>query len=592
MDRAAIAAILRETAELLELDGENPFRCRAYANGSKAIAGLAEDPLELLELGRLAEVRGIGPGLAAGIAELLVTGRLAIHEELRSRRPPGVLELLRVPGLGPKRLRLLIDALDIGTPSELAAACRDGRVASLSGFGAKSAEKLLASIERLEREGGWHLLPDSLRVARSVAATLAEHPAIGRVEITGDLRRSCETISRIELLAEVSGGVELELVANGLAERRDLAGALEVQGGQITMELAGGYRVETRLTPSPSFAAALAVSTGSRAHLDQLRSRAERRGFLLADEGLFADGRPVAGSETEEGIYRALGLAWIPPEAREGWDEIELAATGSFPRLVEPGDIRGALHVHSDWSDGLASMEELATRAGELGWEYLGIADHSRSATYARGLTPERVEAQWRAIDAWNSGGRSPRLLKGSEVDVLADGSLDFPDELLLGFDFVVASVHSRFGLAAEAQTERLVRALSHPCVTILGHPTGRLLLLREPYAVDLEAVLEAAAEHGVVVELNSNPRRFDLDWRELRRELARGRPTALDPDAHSLHGLSDVELGVGIARKALGVPERILNCWSLERLEAHLERRRERARALLGASRRDPPTP
>lgn len=582
MDRSVVATILRETADLLELCGENPYRCRAYSNGAKAIAGLAEDPMELLGGGRLAEVRGIGPGLAAGIAELLQTGRLALHEELVARFPSGVLELLRVPGLGPKRLRQLIDGLGIGAPSELEAACRGGRVASLPGFGAKSAEKLLASLERLRRQAEWHLQPEALRVASRLVTELSEHLPVRRIEIIGELRRRCEIISRVDLVAEASER-ERGVVVAGFRALPDLVDLSEETAARIVAQLAGGYRVVLNLVPPSSFGAAMVTLTGTAEHVGLLRRRAAERGLRLDESGLYGSGSMLPEIDSEENVYRLLELDWIAPEAREGWDEIELAAEGKFPRLVEPSDVRGALHVHSDWSDGVASLEELGEHAAELGWEYLGIADHSRSAGYAGGLSPERVEAQWRAIDAWNAAGRTPRLLKGSEVDVLADGSLDFPDELLLGFDFVVASIHSRFDLSREAQTERLRRAVSHPCVTFLGHPTGRLLLLREPYALDLDAVLEVASEQGVVVELNSNPRRFDLDWRELRKLLRRGQLTALNPDAHSLRGLSDVDFGVGMARKALATRENTLNCWPLAQLEEYLMRRRVRAKEMLG---------
>ncbi len=581
IDRSAIAALLRETGDLLELQGENPFRSRAYSNGARAIEGLAEDPQELLEQGRLGEVRGIGPGLVSAIAEIVQTGRLSLHDSLKGIYAKGVLDLLRVPGLGPKRLRQLIAAFGVDSPAALERACRDGRVAGLPGFGEKSAEKLLAGLARLEKFRERHLFPEARAVAIELAAYLSAHPSVARLEIAGSLRRARETIGDIDLLAEIPEGDRAGLVAH-LTAAPAVEEVIEQGTTKAAVRLTSGYRADLRMVEAQEFAAALLHFTGSKEHNVELRGRAKERGWTLNEYGLFAGTRRLGKTDSEAAIYRRLGLSYVPPEAREGMGEIALAEGGDLPLLVEWSDVRGALHVHTDWSDGIASLDAMAEAAAALGWQYLGIADHSRSAAYAGGLSAERVREQWQAIDAWNAGGRVPRLFKGTEVDILADGSLDFPDELLLDFDFVVASVHSRFGLTREAMTARLVRAAGHPCVTFLGHPTGRLLLMREPYALDLEAVLDAAAANQVVVELNSNPLRLDLDWRPLRGWLSRGCRTALNPDAHSPQGLSDVGFGVGIARKALATPGQVINCLTAEELGAFFRQRCERAKALL----------
>jgi DNA polymerase (family 10) len=329
------------------------------------------------------------------------------------------------------------------------------------------------------------------------------------------------------------------------------------------------------------FPATLHHFTGSKEHNILLRSRAKHDGVTINEYGLFrGDERLPVRDEAE--LFDRLGLAWIPPELREGFDEIELAESGRLPRLVERGDLRGTFHVHTTWSDGTASVAAMAAAAAKMGWDYLGIADHSPSAAYAGGLPPARVREQWAEIDAWNAKGSAPRLFKGTEADILVDGTLDFDDELLLGFDFVVASVHSRFRIGHDAMTERLVRAVSHPCVTFLGHPTGRLLLAREGYEFDVDAVLDAAERNGVLVEVNASPHRLDLDWRLLRGWLRRGCRTSVNPDAHSPQGLADVDFGVWTARKAGTRREDLLNAAPLAEVETFLSGRRDRARAAL----------
>jgi DNA polymerase (family 10) len=493
--------------------------------------------------------------------------------------------LLRIPGLGPKRLRVLLQKLQVDSPAALERACREGLVAALPGFGAKSQEKLLGGLSLLQRFGERHLLPAARSAAEGLANHLREHPAVGSVEIAGSLRRCCETIGDLDLLVSVPAA-EREAVVDHFLAAPSMLQTIERGATKAAAVVAGGLRADLRLVEREEMPSALLHFTGSREHNIALRSRAKGFGWTLNEYGLDDERGNRFPLETEHAIYAKLRLNWIPPEAREGSGEVELAGLESpawNPRLIELADLRGTLHVHTDWSDGLASLETMALAAADLGWEYLGIADHSRAAAYARGLDADRVRRQWEAIDRWNAGGRRPWLFKGTECDILADGALDFDDELLLGFDFVVASVHSRFNLSREAMTARWVRAASHPCVTFLGHPTGRLLLVREPYEVDLDAVLDAAREHGVVPELNANPHRLDLDWRQLRPWLAAGGATSIHPDAHSPRGLTDVQYGIGIARKALALPGQVLNCRPLEELRAYFEARRSRARQRLG---------
>lgn len=576
MKRDALVRILRETAQLLELKGENPFRVRAYENAARALEGLADEPEDRLEAGTLGEIPGIGPGLVSSVAEIVHGGRLALHDQLRAEFAPGVLELFRIPGLGPKRIAILIRELGVGSAGELERACGEGRVAALAGFGGKIQQKILAGLAELGRHQERHLLSAALPVAEELLARVAAHEAVARARIAGSLRRWRETIGDLDLVAAVPVARRAEVAAlfAGLPGTEEVLASGETK---VSTRLASGFQADLRMVEDEEFASALHHFTGSKEHNVALRTRARQAGLTVNEYGLFRGEERLRVNE-EEDLYRHLGLAWIPPELREGLDEIERAGEGPFPELLELADLRGTFHVHTDWSDGTASLEQMAAAAARLGWEYLGIADHSRSAAYAGGLRPERVREQWAAIDAWNAAGRVPFLFKGTECDVLHDGTLDFPDDLLAGFDFVVVSVHSRFRLAKEAQTARLVRAVSHPHATFLGHPTGRLLLARDGYELDLEAVLDAAATSGTVVEVNASPHRLDLDWRALRGWLRRGQLTSIHPDAHSAHGLSDVRFGVGVARKAGATRADVLCTRPLAEVKAWLEERRVRA--------------
>ncbi|MEZ5313081.1 MAG: helix-hairpin-helix domain-containing protein [Thermoanaerobaculia bacterium] len=580
VSRSAIARILRETAALLELKGENPFRARAYSNGARAIEGLTEDPTARYEAGTLAEIQGIGPGLVASVAEILLTGKLSLHDELNRHFPAGTRALLKIPGLGVKRLRTLIAELGIDSPAALERACRDGRVAALSGFGAKSQEKILEGLAAVSRFAGRHLLPVGVELAEIALQRLRQDPAVRRAEATGEVRRRLETIAGIALLVAVPADERAAVVERFVGDGSfvDLS-ATTADGLDGTLE--GDVGFELRFVDSPAFAARWLTSTGSAGHLAELEAAAQEQGPVLDDGGVRRAVGAVPGSEAA--VYAGLGLPWIEPELREGLGEVAALRGAASPELVSLDDLRGTFHVHSTWSDGIASIAEMAGAAAAHGWEYLGIADHSRAAAYAGGLDADRVRRQWQEIDAWNAAGNSPRLFKGTECDILTDGALDFDDELLSGFDFVVVSIHSQFQLSREAMTARLVRAVSHPSVTFLGHATGRLLLVRDPYEVDLDAVLEAAAANGVIVELNANPHRLDLDWRVLRRQLASGRTTSIHPDAHSPQGLADVRWGIDMARKAGASKSQILNTRTVAEIAGYFEQRRRRAAALRG---------
>jgi DNA polymerase (family 10) len=539
MDRGGVADALGEIGRLLELLGENPFKTRAYHNASRIIRGLDRDLEELVRGGELTAIKGIGSALAEKITTLVEHGELPYLDELRGKVPPGLLEWIKIQGLGPKKARAIHVALGIATLGELEYACIENRLRDLPGFGEATQQNILAGIEAVRRNEGrfhQHLLQDEAeRLLEEVRAAAG----VIRAEIGGAVRRGAETAEGIEIVAATENG-------DGSREER----------------LESGPLLTVTAVSDGEFSLALLRSTGSEGHVEALR---ELAGGRLPED---------AGGEAE--IYERLGLGWIPPELREGTGEIEAAAEGRLPELVGEDDIRGVLHCHSIWSDGAGTIEEMAETVRGMSMDYLAICDHSQAAAYAGGLDPERVRGQHREIDDLNAGyGGSFRVLKGIEVDILPDGRLDFEDDVLASFDIVVGSVHSGFNLGEEKQTSRILRALENRYVDVLGHVTGRLLLAREGYALDLERVLEAAIARNVAVEINAHPHRLDLDWRSLRRALPRGMLTAINPDAHSLEGLRHLRHGVSVARKGWCTRESVMNGWPLDRLLGHLEARR-----------------
>lgn len=576
--RSEIAEALEEIGLLLELLGENPFRIRAYRNAARILRSGDPRMDEGIRAGRLA-VKGIGPGLASAIVGFARTGRLPLLDELRAQVPPGLRDWLRIPGLGPRKARAIHLHLGASSLEELEEACRTGKLRTVPGFGEKSERGILQAIERIRGRSGLFLIPLLRAEAERLVDEIRSTPGCVRAEVAGAVRRSLETAKGVELVAAAA---DPEALLEAFTKGSSIAHILERSRGRATVRLRTGPVASLSVVAPPSFPVAWIALTGSEEHTRALRRRAQGLGLDLGEFALVRkeDGQPVPCSSEPE-VYRALGLDWIPPELREGRGEIEAAERGTLPELVRMEDVQGILHVHSTWSDGSATIRELAEAARAMGMRYLAVCDHSASARYARGLTIERLEAQRKEIASLNReyGGEFV-VLHGAEVDILPDGSLDHPDEVLRSLDLVVASVHTRFHLSAEEQTERIVRAIENPYVDILGHPTGRLLLEREGYPLDLERVVEAAAERGVAIEINAHPQRLDLDWRELPFGLERGLKTAIDPDAHDAAGLGDIVYGVGIARKGWCSAGDVLNAWPLERLRESLSARRRRAEA------------
>jgi len=576
MTKNEIADVLAEIGTLLELKGENPFKTRAYQSGARALEAIEDEELAtLIREERLKSVKGIGDALAQKIGELHATGKLEFFEKLKASIEPGLIEMLEVPGLGPKKIRALNERLAIVSLAQLAAACADGRVAALDGFGEKSQLKILEGIRNREAYGKRHLWWDAHAIAVPIVAGLRALPQVTRAEAAGSLRRGLETVGDLDFIVaatDVEPVVEWFVAQTGVKE-------VTARGEtKASVRFESGLQADLRLVPADQFAFALHHFTGSKDHNVQMRQRALARGLSLSEWGLVpSEGEGTAKEKAgggahgvkaadETALFKALGLAFIPPELREGLGEIEAAEKGELPRLIETGDLRGAFHNHTTASDGRNTLAEMTAAAEMLGWEYLGIADHSKSSVQARGLSEERLAAQVAEIRALNASGRfKTHVFAGTECDILPDGRLDYDEGVLASLDYVVASVHSAFAQSADDMTARIIRAIEHPRTTMLGHATGRLLLRREGYAINVAKIIDAAIAHRVIIELNASPWRLDLDWRHWRKAASRGLFCAINPDAHETDGLSHVEAGINVARKGWLTRENVLNTRSLD---------------------------
>jgi DNA polymerase (family 10) len=557
LDAAEVALLLRELGQRVELSGDSPFKARAYFRAAESLLTLTEPLDRLVAEERLRDIPGIGAAIEEKIAALHRTGTHRTLDRLRLEVPAAALALLRIPGLPTAKARQLLQELNIESLEGLEEACRRDALKDVRGLGLALQRKILEGIEILRRSRGQRLLHHAGDLLEGVAANLAaSHPELGRIAPAGDFRRGCELVHALAVVAQADGFASVETVS-------------------INNE------VELVAADSSRYGVALVLATGSAGHVDALQAFAAGQGFSLDAKGLFR-GKGLVPCPDETDVYAALGLPFIAPELREGEGEIAAAAEGRLPELVEAADLRGVLHCHTTASDGGNTLEEMAEAARGRGYGYFGVADHSQSAGYAGGLSPEEIAAQHAEADRLNRRWRGRfRILKGVESDILADGSLDYPDDILETFDFVVASVHSRFRLDAEAQTARILKAVANPYTTVLGHMTGRLLLRREGYEVDVDGVLQACAEHGVAVEINANPHRLDLDWRWHRRALELGCMVSINPDAHSIAELDLTRWGLAVARKGSVPKERVLNAMDLSAIQAFLKRRRASRKSL-----------
>ena len=575
MDKNQVANLLDEIASLLELkEGSNPFEVRAYQNASRAVNGLDGDIEQLTREGKLKGVPGLGSTIIKRVEEAVETGHIALYDELVETTPPVKLEMMRIPGVGPKKINAIYNQLHVNSIPDLVQACEENKVAALPGFGKKTQDKIVQGIAFLAQHAGRFLYPVAEEEASHIYTVLKELPEIVRLQVGGSLRRRRETIGDIDMVASVADSANEDArrkimdIFTSQPSVQAITGKGETKSSVV---LSSGINMDLRVVNDSQFPYTLHHFTGSKEHHIPLRRRALSMNMTINDYGLFKGKEPhleLVPCKDETDIYAALGMAYVEPELREDMGEIEAAVNGTLPALVQQSDLKGVLHVHSTWSDGQNTIREMAEACIARGLTYLGLTDHSKTAAYAGGLNEEDLRHQHEEIDQLNKefAGRL-RILKGIECDILRDGSMDFADDILATLDFVVASIHSLFNLSPEEQTQRMLRAISNPYVDIIGHPTGRILLGREGYTLDIEAMIDAAAEHGVCIEINAHPSRLDLDWRYLHRARDKGIKIPIDPDAHVISGLDDMRFGVGIARKGWLRASDVLNTMTTDAL-------------------------
>lgn len=568
MDKHLVAKILKEIGLFLELMGENPFKARAYYNGARIIEFLEEDLEVLVQENRLKDVKGIGAALNEKISELVLTGQLIYYEELKAGIPKGLMEMLRIPGLGPKKIKVLYEELAINSIIELEYACKENRLVDLKGFGDKSQENILKGIEHIKRFQDQYYYSEAIVIANDIIQELKRSPDLDQVSLAGSIRRCKETVKDIDLIASSKCPKELTNYMASLSQVDDVIALGETK---VSVKLNLGINLDLRVVKPDEYPYALHHFTGSKEHNTAMRHRAKAMGLKMNEYGVFQGEKRIdCADETQ--VFKALGLEFIPPELREDLGEIEAAETGNLPQLVKEADVKGAFHIHTTFSDGSNTLEEMVRACIELGYEYIGITDHSQSAFYAGGLREKEVYRQQQEIAHLKEKYPQIDIYSGIESDIKPDGSLDYPDEILESFDFVIASVHSNLKMSKEKATQRLVKAMEHPKVTMLGHPTGRLLLGREGYPLDMEQIFEAAIKYNVILELNASPARLDLDWRYLKRAKELGILISINPDAHRIEELQDVNYGVKVARKGWLEVKDIFNCKSRQEIKSYLE--------------------
>jgi len=582
MDKDQVADTLVRIATLLDLKGENPFKSRAYVNAARALETMSEPLDKVIAEERLGETKGIGESIQKKIAELVVTGKLAYYEELKAATPPGLVAMLDIPGLGPKKIKMIHDELGIETVEQLEQACKDGSVAKLKGFGEKTATNICEGINRRRAYASRHLISDALPIAEPLLEALRSNPDVIRCSSAGSLRRHREIIGDIDLLASSK---HPDKVLDFFAQQPGILKVLAKGETKASVLLEGGIQSDLRVVSDAEFPFALMYFTGSKEHNIIMRQRAIERGLRLNEYGLFRskvetrDLKLLEACKSEAEIFAKVGLEYIPPEMREDLGEIALGEKGPLPRLIEWTDLKGSLHNHSTWSDGHQRPEDIASSMRELGLAYWAITDHSKSSVQAKGLDAVRLRQELQEIKKINEllakEGTEFRLLTGVEVDILKDGKLDLPDDLLNELDVVVASVHQSFSQTEAETTKRLIGAARNPYVHMLGHLTGRLLLEREAYKVDQRAVIDACAATGTWIELNASPYRFDMDWRLWPYAKSKGVKCVINCDAHRFEHAGFLRLGAGMARKGWLTKEDVINTLPLKALLKELGKKR-----------------
>jgi len=571
MDNKTIAGALENYAILIDLTGGNPFSAKAYYTAARTIETFPESVEKLTTEDRLVTIKGIGKGIAEKIKEFINTGAIYDYETMKASLPTGLFELLKIPGIGPKKVHTIYEKLNITSLGELEYACLENRLITLDGFGVKTQANILEGIKFVKASQERHLISEAEETAEIILQYIKKIPNIIRAEIGGSIRRRMETIGDIDIVISANSEHFPEII-NQISVLPETTEILEKKDSYAKTKLSFGFTLEVSIVKDEEFACALNFITGSKEYITTLKARAQLSETTLNEQALLKNNTLLHISNEKE-IYRALGLQYIEPELRENTGEIEAAVENNLPELVKPDDVRGILHIHTQYSDGSNSITELAHKCIEMGYEYVGICDHSVSAFYANGLTEERIHRQYEEIDKLNEELKPFTIFKGIEADILTDGSLDYPDRILKSFDFVIASVHSKLKMTVDEATKRLEKAVQNPFTTILGHPTGRLLLSREGYPVNMEYIIDSCKQCNVIIEINANPHRLDLDWRYCRYAQKRGVKIAICPDAHSLDGLNDMKYGIYTARKGWLTKADIINSLSsaeLSTLFAH----------------------
>lgn len=577
MEKAALVHILREIALLMELKGENPFKVRAYLQAATLLEQDAAIWQLLESQGDITTIRGIGKALAEKIETLYSTGHLPYYEELKSCVPVELLDMVNVPGLGPKKVKQLFDELGIKTIKALKKACLDGQVAKLKGFGQKTEEKILAGLEKRAQYQKRYLWWDAQVIAQKILKSIEALPEVEKASSAGSLRRKVETVGDLDFI--VASKDPKSVMASFISEQW-VHEVIERGLTKSSIRLESGLKADLRVVPLDVYYFALHHFTGSKEHNVLMRQRAHALGYSLSEWGLKLKDtqKPVACQiASEEDLFKLLNLHYIPPELREGLDEISHAEKKKCPILIKQEDIRGVFHNHTDASDGMACLEEMVAGAQALGFQYIGIADHSKASVQANGLDEKRILQQIKAIDKLNASGKYKiHIFKGVEADILTDGSLDLDEAILSQLDYVVGSVHRGFAMDEATMTRRIIRAIESPYLSMLGHITGRLLLKREPYAVNVQKVIESAVKCDKIIEINAHPRRLDMDWRYWKQASEQGLVASINPDAHDVEGLKYYKAGVNVARKGWLTKKSVLNAWPLAKVKQYLKNIRQ----------------
>jgi DNA polymerase (family 10) len=576
MDKKDIVEVLERIGTMMEIKGENPFKIRAYSAGARTLQTMEEDLGEVIEDGRLGDIPGIGKALTEKIETLYTTGELEFYDKLVASVPSGLMDLLDIPGLGGKKIKVLHEKLDVDSIESLTVACQEGKVAELKGFGKKTEEKILSGIKNREAYAARHLWWDARSVVEKILPGLEGLPEVERVEAAGSFRRGMETVGDLDFLVASSNPGP---IMDWFTSMEGIAEVTAHGDTKSSIRLEGGMQADLRVVPSEQFYFALHHFTGSKDHNVRMRQKALSLGLSLSEWGLRPeeekDSSRKAGpveANSEEDIFKALGLQYVPPSLREGMGEVEAAERNELPELLEFSDLKGCFHNHTTASDGRNTLEEMAEEADRRGWEYLGISDHSKASFQANGLDEERLSKQVQAIREINQSGKfRVHLFAGSEVDILSGGKLDFEDSDMDSLDYVVASVHAGLTQDEETMTARLLKVLEHPKVTMLGHMSGRLLLKREPSRMNVQKIIDAAIANGKIIELNANPMRLDMDWRHWRRAAEKGLLCCINPDAHALHHFDFQHAGVLAARKGWLTAQEVLNTRTLTEVKDYL---------------------